>query len=231
MRSLVFTLLLVGVTALAVPATAQEQQPDEPEPAVTREAIQDKKQEIRELKRELKHQEVERRRQHKRQGQARLRKLGPTPLWVSLGLNGSHIEHSQQNCGGFQGAVSLGKVLMLRGEYSQLSYESHDDTNSCDAAIGGDSDFNDRAGLLGFRLGRSGAFLVAGPTRVHVDKPGETPTTAVAGKDTGTRYELGWNSRELSNTVAGLELVLFKVENDVADYHGLAINLTLGGKR
>jgi len=155
-----------------------------------------------------------------------------TPWWFSLGFNGSRVNNSEGNCGGGQGALSYGGKLMLKLQYSHVSFEDEDHSDgSCDLGYWGDSSVSEPALLVGV-IGRSGAFAAVGPARVDFgdrsiyDDP-DTPR----GIDTGVRFELGWSSRRQSYRPVGLELVLFQTSNSIQSYAGLGINVTFGPRR
>lgn len=221
MRTVLFTLMLAAVMpahagAAAAPGRLVLAHADEPAP-VTREELEARRREIREDERRLREQE--RRRRQRR---------GAGPVSLSLGLNGSSVTASDQNCLGGQGALTVGsRVLLLRVAASTVSYEADDDTDSCDGLATGDASANDQAVMAGFRLPRSGLFAVAGPAAVDVEYTEFGPW----GGDTGSRIELGWNSRLYSGAPAGVEIYGFMVDSEVRDYHGLALNVTFGPRR
>lgn len=221
MRTVLLALMLVA----ALPAAAADAgssgrlllaHADEP-PPVTREEIRERKREVREDERRLREQE-----------QRRRQRRGAGPFSISLGLNGSSVTASEQNCLGGQGALTFGsRVLLLRLAASEVSYEADDDTDSCDGLATGDASANDQAVMAGFRLPRSGLFVAAGPAAVDVEYTAFGPW----GGDTGSRVELGWNSRLYSGNPAGVEIYGFMVDSEVRDYHGLALNVTFGPRR
>lgn len=158
------------------------------------------------------------------------RRRGGRGLWLNLGLNGSSVSDSAHNCPGYQAGLSFARGLMLRAEYVVTSYEDSDRTNSCDGLFVGDSGISERALLGGFTLGRSGWFLAGGPSAMDVkrDEAANRPRHGPFGKDTGTRYELGWNSGLRRGNGSGFELVFFAVDTEVRDLHGLAASATFG---
>lgn len=201
--------LLLGLAlALAAPATAQMTVPAEaaaapagPEPAAAPPAPQKKK--------------------------ARRSGLG---IWFNLGANLSSVSDSAHNCPGHQAGLSVARGLMLRVEYVKTSYEDSDRTDSCDGLFVGDSEISERSVLGGFMFGRSGWFFVGGPSAMNVeyDARFNRPRHGPHGRDTGTRYELGWNSGLRRGNGSGVEFALFMTETEVRDLHGFAASFAFG---
>lgn len=148
------------------------------------------------------------------------------PWWFSFGPNFTRVAESDHNCGGGQTGAAFGSKLMLKVQYTAVSFEADDDGSDCDLGFYGDSDVSERAVMAGF-ASREGLFLVAGPARAHVHETRFGPW----GVDTGTRVEIGWASRATTGAVAGFEVLLFHTANDVRDYGGAAINWTFGSRR
>ena len=205
-----FVATALSLASLAAPAQ-DPAGPDEKSERL-REEIRERKEEIRDDRRELRQLE-----------RARRQRMRPGPVWVNLGLNASHVDQAADNGLGGQGGISFGRKLIVRVQHSEITYDSYE----------ADYDFpelfsrqkvHDTSVLAGFVLGRSGFFLAGGPSLVDVERTSPGPW----GGDTGTRYELGWNSRQALNAPVGFELVLFKNENDIRDFHGVALNLVFG---
>jgi hypothetical protein len=222
MRTVLFTLLLAtaampaAATGPAAPGRLLLAHAEQP-PPVTREEVEARKREVRQDERRLRGQEERRRKQR-----------GAGPFSISLGLNGSSVTASDKNCLGGQGALTFGsRVLLLRVAASKVTYEADDDTDTCDGLATGDASANDQAVMAGFRLPQSGLFVVAGPAAVDVEYTEFGPW----GGDTGSRIELGWNSRLHSGHPAGVEIYGFMVDSEVRDYHGIALNVTFGPRR
>jgi hypothetical protein len=189
--------------------------------------LEEEKQDLREDERELRERKRALRERERDRKQSRFQRQGPPPVWISLGLNQSNVTASDEGCGGSQGALSIGSVLMLRGEYTEISYESDDDTGTCDGIFSGDSGAQERAIMGGLLLGHSGLYIAGGPAAVSFDQTAAGPW----GKDTGSRIEAGWTSRQVWNSPVNLEISFFRTDTEIRDYTGLAVNMTLGGKR
>ena len=155
-----------------------------------------------------------------------------TPWWFSIGPNYSRVDNSEGNCGGGQGAFSFGGRLMLRLQFSQVTFEDEDHHGgNCDAGYWGDSEAVEPALLVG-AMSRTGAFIAVGPARVDFgerdafDDP-DTPR----GVDTGLRLQVGWSSRRQSYAPVGIEVMAFQTTNDIQNYAGVGINVTFGPRR
>lgn len=215
-------IMLAALLAAALPLRAEEPKKNTGE---LREEIREAKRELREAQRELREDEIELRQRERR----RRARTGPGLMTVSLGLNMAHVDDADKNCPGSQAALTLGSQAFVRGEIAEMSYENEDDTNSCDGVFGGDSSVKEQSLLGGVMLGRSGFFVAGGLSSVDYERPGEDP--GVFGEDTGGRYEFGWNSRFANGAPAGLEIVVFKNDNDLRDFHGVAVNVAFGPTR
>lgn len=147
------------------------------------------------------------------------------PAWIGVGLNFAHAEQADRNCGGGQAGFGFGGKLMLRAQYSVVSFEQEDDGKDCDAGLYGDSYASERAVMAG--LASRGLFVAAGPAAVHVAETRYGPS----GDDTGTRAELGFASRLTHGRVAGYELVLFHTDNEVRRHSGVQVSWTFGPSR
>jgi len=157
-----------------------------------------------------------------------------TPWWFSIGGNLSHVDNaSVANCGGGQAALTVGARLMLRAQFSHISYEHHDSdgSNECDVGYWGDSDVKESALLVGV-MARGGAYLALGPASADFgDRDSFDELDKPQGKDTGLRVEIGWSSRRQTYKPAGVEWFAFRTVNDIRNYTGAGINLTLGPRR
>ena len=154
------------------------------------------------------------------------------PWWFSVGPNFSRVDGSEGNCGGGQGAFTFGAKLLLRLQFSQVTFEDEDHSDgSCDVAYWGDSFVEEPALLIGL-MNRSGAFVALGPARVDFgerdvfDDP-DTPR----GLDTGIRFQVGWSSRRQSFAPVGIEVMAFQTTNDIQNYAGVGLNVTFGPRR
>ena len=145
----------------------------------------------------------------------------------NIGWNGAHVSQSEKNCGGGQAGVSLGRTLIVRAQSAHVSYEADDDTDSCDSGFWGDSGATETALTAGFVLGKSGLFVTGGPARVDFERTEFGPW----GTDTGSRMEVGWSSRLASGAPVGVELLAFRTDTEVRDYHGFGVGITFGGQR
>lgn len=208
-----------------------------PQPAVERQpSIEEEQRRIDDEERQLDARKRQLRRERARlespsARRERKRWHGP-PLWANLGPNIADGDDSLEACGGGQtGFTMLGGPLLVRLQYSFMTLqETAPHRNNCSggSAYLGDTTLNEYAALGGVMLGRTGIFVAAGPARVNIWHG--SPARAPKQSDTGTRFELGWSARrtEFWDFPVGVEPVLFKVNNDVRDYWGLAINVTIG---
>lgn len=154
---------------------------------------------------------------------------GPLPAaqpggWFNVGYNVSSVTESEHNCGGGQAGLSLGNTVMVRGQYTHVSFEADDDTDTCDGGFWGDADAGEWAGMLGVALGRSGLFVAGGLAGVDFEANRFGPY----GEDTGSRVELGWSAKLAHNWPVGVEIVAFRTDTDIRDYHGVAVNASFG---
>ena len=158
-----------------------------------------------------------------------------TQWWGSLGGNFTHVNDAAvANCGGLQGAFTVGSRLMLRAQFSQITWEAHDthDGNECDGVWWGDAGLEESALLLGV-MSRSGVYIAAGPARAHFyeRKQNAFYPNDPYGVDTGTRFELGWSQRRRTGKLVGVEVFAFQTTNDIRNYAGIGVNFTLGSRR
>ncbi|HUR41082.1 MAG TPA: hypothetical protein VM240_07920 [Verrucomicrobiae bacterium] len=208
-------ILLAALLGATFPLHADESRNETRE---LREEIREKRQALREDERELRQRERRRR-----------ERAGPGPMTVSLGMNVAHVDGADQNCAGSQAALTLGGRAFVRGEIAEMSYEDRDGAYACDGPFGGDSGVDERSLLGGMMLGRSGFFVAGGLSHVDYDRSGVNG--GVYGDDTGGRYEFGWNSRFANGAPAGFEILMFKNDNDLRDFHGVAVNVAFGPTR
>lgn len=150
------------------------------------------------------------------------------PLWwFTIGANLTAVQDDEKRCFGPQIGLSWAGPVLVRVQHSVISFESDDDTDTCDRVLLGDTTAAETALTAGLALGDTGLFAAAGPARVDV----ETAERGAWGQDTGTRYEIGWTSRWSWGSTAGVEAVVFRDINDVRNFTGFAINATFGQRR
>jgi hypothetical protein len=146
---------------------------------------------------------------------------------VNLGINLPQVQDSDKDCFGGQAGVGWSMShFYLRGSRTSVSYEAKDRSDSCDGLFWGDSDAIEHAWTGGVLLGRSGWFLGAGLSDVHV-RPSPANTVDF-GRDHGKRYELGYTTQARAPGGIGLEALLFYDANDVRNFGGIAFGFNLG---
>ena len=151
----------------------------------------------------------------------------PGGAWAHLGLALPHVQDADKNCfGGQYGAGLRASGLYVRWTRTSLSYEASDHTDTCDGLFWGDSDVRESAWTGGFMLGRSGLFLGMGGTDVNVERSFDNDVDF--GRDHGRRYELGYTTRMQKTDGLGFDATVFRGLNDVRDYTGLSIGVSLG---
>lgn len=147
--------------------------------------------------------------------------------WGHLGLAVPHVQGADKNCSGGQwGGALRASALYVRYTRTSLSYEASDHTDTCDGLFVGDSDVRESAWTGGFMLGRTGLFLGFGGTDVNVERSFDNDVDF--GRDHGRRYEFGYTSRMKVPQGFGFEVVAFRGLNDVRDYSGLSLGVSLG---
>lgn len=147
------------------------------------------------------------------------------PVWLNLGGNMARVDKADVNCTGGQTGFGIGRKLMIKAQLAAMSFEKEDDGGTCDLGLWGDTAVEERAVMAGFAA-QNGMFIVAGPAAMKVERDIYGPS----GADTGTRFEVGYQSRLNSKAISGLEVALFFTENDVRNYGGLALNWTVGSR-
>lgn len=155
----------------------------------------------------------------------RKKRWRPGAFWVGLGMNGTHVEESEEGCPGGQISAGLGGQAFIKLQRTSASFEESDTTGTCDGLFVGDSSIVDKAVMLGLAARDSGVFIAAGPSRVELREHGQ-----VVGEDVEARIELGWSSRHRrgSTSPVGLEIALFSNNNELRHVHGLAVTATFG---
>ena len=156
-----------------------------------------------------------------------------TPWWFNVGANFTHVNDAAvANCGGAQAAFTFGSRLMLRAQVSEITWEGHDtqEGNECDVLWFGDSGATEASLMLGV-MGRSGAYIAVGPARADFEERNTFHPNDPYGVDTGTRFEIGWSQRRRTGKTAGVEVFAFATPNDIRNYAGIGVNLTLGSRR
>jgi hypothetical protein len=144
------------------------------------------------------------------------------PMWFDIGGNFTRVDEADLNCGGAQGGFAFGSPLLVKAQWTALTFEADDDGGDCDLGWTGDSSVNERAIMAGLAAGPM--YIAAGPAAVNVHETSFGPW----GKDTGTRIEVGYQSRLETGSWSGFEVLLFGTTNEVRNYGGLAIGWTFG---
>lgn len=146
------------------------------------------------------------------------------PVWLNLGGNMARVDKADHNCPGGQAGFGFGRRLMVKGQRAGMSFEADDDGGDCDLGLWGDTTVRESALMAGLAA-PNGLFVVAGPAAMEVEDQ-----RGPSGSDTGTRFEVGYQSRLNSKAVSGLEVALFFTDNDVRNYGGLALSWTVGSR-
>ena len=134
---------------------------------------------------------------------------------------------SDLDCIGGRADLSVSLPVILRVHYGYIAYESRDFHDDCDS-ITGDSHIKEYSAMVGLPLGaRSGFFVAGGVSRVEFS----TEEIGPAGWDTGSRFELGWNTALMGVRPAGFEISVARNFNGFSHYTVLGLGVLFGGRR